>query len=94
MVVVSHYYQVVDRTAIFNSLSSRFDRMREGDPLFCDVTWHPAGNPGGDTETSSLTIAGETTFLSLPLRRIVPLLLFSLFFHYIYICLHGAVVYV
>ncbi len=25
--------------------------------MFCDVTWHPAGNPGGDTETSSMTIA-------------------------------------
>ncbi|KAK8723977.1 hypothetical protein OTU49_011381 [Cherax quadricarinatus] len=40
------------------NLLARFDRMREGGPLFCDVTWHPAGNPGGDTETSSLTIAG------------------------------------
>ncbi|XP_042229331.1 methylenetetrahydrofolate reductase-like [Homarus americanus] len=40
------------------NLLARFDRMREGDPLFCDVTWHPAGNPGGETETSSLTIAG------------------------------------
>lgn len=40
------------------NLLARFDRLREGDPLFCDVTWHPAGNPGGDTETSSLTIAG------------------------------------
>ncbi|XP_045601696.1 methylenetetrahydrofolate reductase (NADPH) [Procambarus clarkii] len=40
------------------NLLARFDRLREGNPLFCDVTWHPAGNPGGDTETSSLTIAG------------------------------------
>ncbi|XP_066942782.1 methylenetetrahydrofolate reductase (NADPH) [Macrobrachium rosenbergii] len=40
------------------NLLARFDRMREGDPLFCDVTWHPAGNPGGESETSSLTIAG------------------------------------
>ncbi|XP_037772828.1 methylenetetrahydrofolate reductase-like [Penaeus monodon] len=40
------------------NLLARFDRMREGDPLFCDITWHPAGNPGGDTETSSMTIAG------------------------------------
>ncbi|KAB7496305.1 Methylenetetrahydrofolate reductase [Armadillidium nasatum] len=39
------------------NLLARFDRMRAGDPLFCDVTWHPAGNPGGDTETSSMTIA-------------------------------------
>ncbi|KAK4299390.1 hypothetical protein Pmani_028322, partial [Petrolisthes manimaculis] len=40
------------------NLLARFDRMRQGNPLFCDVTWHPAGNPGGDTETSSMTIAG------------------------------------
>ncbi|RWS24532.1 hypothetical protein B4U80_09776 [Leptotrombidium deliense] len=40
------------------NLISRFDRMREGGPLFCDITWHPAGNPGSDTETSSITIAG------------------------------------
>ncbi|KAF2358433.1 Eukaryotic-type methylenetetrahydrofolate reductase [Trinorchestia longiramus] len=40
------------------NLLARFDRMKEGNPLFCDVTWHPAGNPGGDTETSSLAIAG------------------------------------
>ncbi|MCL4125788.1 UNVERIFIED_CONTAM: hypothetical protein GTU68_058726, partial [Idotea baltica] len=39
------------------NLLARFDRMREGGPLFCDVTWHPAGNPGEDTETSSMTIA-------------------------------------
>lgn len=31
--------------------------MRDGGPLFCDITWHPAGNPSGDSETSSLTIA-------------------------------------
>jgi len=35
----------------------RLDRFRNGGPLFVDVTWHPAGNPGGDSETSSLTIA-------------------------------------
>ena len=35
----------------------RFERLRLACPLFCDVTWHPAGNPGGDTETSSMTIA-------------------------------------
>lgn len=29
------------------NLISRFDRMFEGGPLFCDVTWHSAGNPGG-----------------------------------------------
>ena len=31
--------------------------MFSGGPLFCDVTWHPAGNPGGDKETSSMAIA-------------------------------------
>eukprot|EP00731_Ephydatia_muelleri_P015525 Em0008g1245a len=31
--------------------------MFSGGPLFCDVTWHPAGNPGGDQGTSSMAIA-------------------------------------
>ena len=26
------------------NLISRFDRMARGGPLFCDVTWHPAGS--------------------------------------------------
>jgi len=39
------------------NLISRFDSMSRGGPLFCDVTWHPAGEPGGDKETSSTTIA-------------------------------------
>jgi len=39
------------------NLLARFERLRSAGPLFCDVTWHPAGNPGGDTETSSMTIA-------------------------------------
>jgi methylenetetrahydrofolate reductase (NADPH) len=39
------------------NLLARLDRMRAGSPLFCDITWHPAGNPSGDSETSSLTIA-------------------------------------
>lgn len=34
--------------------------MRQGGPLFCDITWHPAGNPGGDSETSSMTIASAS----------------------------------
>jgi len=38
------------------NLISRFDRMRSGNPLFIDVTWHPAGNPAGDSETSSMQI--------------------------------------
>lgn len=40
-----------------SNLISRFDRMFSGGPLFCDVTWHAAGNPGGDQETSSMAIA-------------------------------------
>jgi len=39
------------------NLLSRLDRMRAGNPLFIDVTWHPAGNPAGDSETSSMMIA-------------------------------------
>ncbi|XP_077997993.1 methylenetetrahydrofolate reductase (NADPH)-like [Glandiceps talaboti] len=41
------------------NLISRFDRMVQGQPLFCDVTWHPAGNPGGDSPTSSMMIASS-----------------------------------
>ena len=40
------------------SFLCRFDRMAEGRPLFCDVTWHPAGDPSSDKPTSSSTIAG------------------------------------
>ena len=32
--------------------------MGQGKPLFCDVTWHPAGDPASDKPTSSITIAG------------------------------------
>ncbi|XP_057304254.1 methylenetetrahydrofolate reductase (NADPH)-like [Hydractinia symbiolongicarpus] len=39
------------------NLMARFDRMSRGGPLFCDITWHPAGDPSGDKETSSTTIA-------------------------------------
>ncbi|XP_034608896.1 methylenetetrahydrofolate reductase isoform X2 [Trachemys scripta elegans] len=38
-------------------MDSRFDRMGMGGPLFIDVTWHPAGDPGSDKETSSMIIA-------------------------------------
>ena len=41
------------------NLVNRFDRMCQGKPLFIDITWHPAGNPGGDTETSSMAIASS-----------------------------------
>ena len=33
--------------------------MGVGRPLFCDVTWHPAGDPGSDKPTSSITIASS-----------------------------------
>lgn len=39
------------------NLLARFERMGAGNPLFVDVTWHPAGNPAGDSETSSTMIA-------------------------------------
>ncbi|XP_068094851.1 methylenetetrahydrofolate reductase (NADPH) [Hyperolius riggenbachi] len=39
------------------NLTSRFDRLGAGGPLFIDVTWHPAGDPGSDKETSSMVIA-------------------------------------
>ncbi|XP_032087921.1 methylenetetrahydrofolate reductase isoform X3 [Thamnophis elegans] len=39
------------------NLISRFDRMGAGGPLFIDVTWHPAGDPGSDKETSSMMMA-------------------------------------
>ncbi|XP_031469503.1 methylenetetrahydrofolate reductase isoform X2 [Phasianus colchicus] len=38
-------------------MDTRFDRMAAGGPLFIDVTWHPAGDPGSDKETSSMIIA-------------------------------------
>ena len=33
--------------------------MALGRPLFCDVTWHPAGEPGSNKPTSSTTIASS-----------------------------------
>uniref|UniRef100_A0A8D2B330 Methylenetetrahydrofolate reductase n=1 Tax=Sciurus vulgaris TaxID=55149 RepID=A0A8D2B330_SCIVU len=39
------------------NLIARFDQMAAGGPLFIDVTWHPAGDPGSDKETSSMMIA-------------------------------------
>jgi methylenetetrahydrofolate reductase (NADPH) len=31
--------------------------MAVGQPLFCDITWHPTGDPAGTKETSSMMIA-------------------------------------
>jgi len=39
------------------NLISKFDRLALARPLFCDITWHPAGEPGSDSPTSSITIA-------------------------------------
>ncbi|PAA49218.1 hypothetical protein BOX15_Mlig003569g1 [Macrostomum lignano] len=39
------------------NLLSKFDRFAKGRPLFCDVTWHPAGNPMSDAPTSSIMVA-------------------------------------
>ncbi|XP_054435714.1 methylenetetrahydrofolate reductase (NADPH) isoform X2 [Pteronotus mesoamericanus] len=39
------------------NLIAMFDQMGAGRPLFIDVTWHPAGDPGSDKETSSMMIA-------------------------------------
>lgn len=33
------------------------EQYADGDPLYCDITWHVAGNPGLDSPTSSLTMA-------------------------------------
>ncbi|XP_059172840.1 methylenetetrahydrofolate reductase (NADPH)-like [Physella acuta] len=41
------------------NLIARFERLAEGSPLFCDMTWHPAGDPGNtEKPTSSTCIAG------------------------------------
>ncbi|XP_017483415.1 PREDICTED: methylenetetrahydrofolate reductase-like [Rhagoletis zephyria] len=40
------------------NLIARFDAFRALGPLFADITWHAAGNPEGECETSSITIAG------------------------------------
>lgn len=46
-------------SVFFLFVSVRFERMAEGQPLFCDITWHPAGNPScTEKPTSSTCIAG------------------------------------
>merc|ERR1712096_129169 len=39
------------------NLLHKFEAMGAGGPLFCDITWHPAGNPGSEEATSCVTIA-------------------------------------
>lgn len=42
------------------NLISRIERMNQGGPLFCDITWHPAGDPGNTMKpTSSTCMAGS-----------------------------------
>ncbi|RWS20656.1 methylenetetrahydrofolate reductase-like protein, partial [Leptotrombidium deliense] len=36
---------------------SRIENVKEGNPMFCDITWHGTGNPEGKGNTSSLSIA-------------------------------------
>ena len=44
--------------------------MRQGNPLFVDITWGAGGNPGGDAETSSIKIA-ETSVQYLGLETML-----------------------
>jgi hypothetical protein len=39
------------------NLISKFDYLASGKPLFCDITWHPSGDPSSDKPTSSTKIA-------------------------------------
>merc|ERR1712131_285830 len=38
------------------NLLHKFENMGAGGPLFCDITWHPAGNPGSEEATSCVNI--------------------------------------
>jgi methylenetetrahydrofolate reductase (NADPH) len=40
------------------NLITKFEHLACGKPLFCDITWHPAGDPASDKPTSSMKIAG------------------------------------
>jgi len=39
------------------NLLHKFETMGTGGPLFCDITWHPAGHPESEEATSCVTIA-------------------------------------
>lgn len=42
------------------NLITRIERMNSGNPLFCDLTWHPAGDPSNtEKPTSSTCIAAS-----------------------------------
>jgi methylenetetrahydrofolate reductase (NADPH) len=65
------------------NLISRMERMGMGSPLFVDVTWHPAGNPSGDSETSSTMIAHSAgTYLGPILQNSIWAENFSCSFQY------------
>lgn len=38
----------------------RFERMGAGKPLFCDITWHPAGDPSNVEKPTSSTCMAST----------------------------------
>ncbi|KAK3727352.1 hypothetical protein RRG08_018336 [Elysia crispata] len=43
-----------------SDLMAIFDRLARGRPLFCDMTWHPKGDPSNtDKPTSSTSMAGN-----------------------------------
>lgn len=42
------------------NLVSRIERMSEGGPMFCDITWHPAGDPGNTEKPTSSTCMAAT----------------------------------
>lgn len=42
------------------NLISRFERMNAGNPLFCDITWHPAGDPSSTEKPTSSTCIAAT----------------------------------
>ena len=57
------------------NLCSKFENFARGDPLFCDITWHLAGDPSStDKPTSSTMIANvmlncEFTFIFTSLKK-------------------------
>ncbi|RNA39112.1 methylenetetrahydrofolate reductase isoform X2 [Brachionus plicatilis] len=40
-----------------SNLISKLEFLGTGKPLFCDITWHPAGDPASDKPTSSMKIS-------------------------------------
>ncbi|XP_052760909.1 methylenetetrahydrofolate reductase (NADPH)-like [Mya arenaria] len=42
------------------NLLARFERMGAGKPLFCDITWHPAGDPSNTNKPTSSTCMAST----------------------------------